>query len=320
MIPLNRSRCSLGVCAAAFLAGCGGWQGGPPNATMFSAPQSGPASRSRVNSSASRGDLVYIAIPGEVLVYSYPGGKQVGMLTGVKSAVALCADISGNVWVIEPDSRNHSKLLEYAHDGSGPRASLQLNDRADACSVDPSSGNLAAGTLNANVAIWTNAEGSPTVHSTSAFFKEVHTISYDGSGDLYMRTFASDKSGAWLPKGGKVVTQFHITKLGSYGWDGRYFVIGPADGGYTKPMTLYKLHGGNGKVVRNVSLKNCAPGYEPPSFAIAGSDLAVSCGIDETNSLNYYRYPKGGVPIKTVVPGANGSVAISVAPSASRRK
>ena len=114
--------------------------------------------------------------------------------------------------------------------------------------------------------------------------------------------------------------QFHITKLGSYGWDGRYFVIGPETYGYAKPMTLYKLHGGRGKVVQNVSLENCAFAYEPPSFAIAGSELAVSCGLDEGNSLNYYDYPKGGVPIKTVVPGASGSVAISVAPSASRRK
>jgi hypothetical protein len=298
---------------AALLAGCGGWQGGMPNAATFSPPQNGPASRSWVNSSASRGDLVYLAVLEEVLVYSYPGGKRVGTLTGVKSAVALCSDISGNVWVIESDSHKHSILLKYTHDGSGPIARLQLSDRAAACSVDPSSGNLAAGTLNSNVAVWTNGEGSPTLYSTSAFFKEVRTISYDGRGDLYMRSSAGDKSGAWLPEGGTVVTQFHITKRGSYGWDGRYFVIGPEDGGYTKPMTRYKLHGGNGRVVGNVSLKNCALGYAPPSFAIAGSELAVSCGIDETNSLNYYKYPQGGIPIKTVVPGATGSVAISVA-------
>jgi hypothetical protein len=311
MIRLNRSCRALSVCVAALLAGCGGWQGGAPNAATFPAPQSESASRLWANPWASRGDLVYLAIPGEVVVFSYPGGKYVGALTGVKNAVGLCSDISGNVWVIEADSHKHSMLLKYAHDGSRPIARLQLSDRADACSVDPSSGNLAAGTLNSNVAVWANAEGSPTLYSTSAFFKEVRTIAYDGGGDLYMRGFASHTSGAWLPKGRTVVTQFHITKLGYYGWDGRYFVIGPEDGGY-KPMTRYKLHGGNAKVVGNISLKNCALGYEPPSFAIAGSELAVSCGIDETNSLNYYKYPQGGIPIKTVDPGASGSVAISV--------
>ncbi len=303
--------------AAALLAGCGSWQGGPPDAATISAPQSLPASRSGVKQSASRGDLVYLAVYPEVLVYSYPGGKHVGTLTGVKHPVALCADISGNVWVIESDSHSQSKLLKYAHDGSKPIASLRLDDRADACSVDPGTGNLAVGTLNSNVAVWANGQGSPTLYSTRAFFKEVRTISYDGEGDLYMRSFASGESGAWLPKGGSTVMQFHITKLGSYGWDGRYFVIGPANG-YTEPLTIYKLHGGRGKVAGNVSLKSCAAGYES-SFSIAGSELAVSCGIDETSSLNYYKYPKGGNPIKTVVPGATGSVAISVASSASRR-
>jgi hypothetical protein len=303
--------------AAALLAGCGGWQGGPPNAATISAPQSGPASRSWVNPSASGGDLVYLAVYKEVLVYSYPGGKHVGTLTGV-NAVALCSDISGNVWVIESHSHNHSILLKYAHDGSKPIASLLLNDHADACSVDPSSGNLAAGTSNSNVAVWSNGEGSPTLYSTSAFFKEVSTISYDGSGDLYMRSSSGRESGAWLPRDGMAVMQFHITNLGSYGWDGRYFVIGPANG-YTDKLTLYQLHGGNGKVAGEVSLKNCAPNFGR-SFSIAGSELAVSCGIDETNSLNYYNYPKGGNPIKSIVPGETGSVAISVAPSASGRK
>jgi hypothetical protein len=164
------------------------------------------------------------------------------------------------------------------------------------------------------VAVWTNAEGSPTLYSTGAFFKEVRTISYDGRGDLYMRDFTRDTPRAWLPKGGTVVMQFHISHVGFYGWDGRYFVIGPEDSGYTKPITRYELHGGHGKVVGDVSLQNCAPGYGPPSFAIAGSELAVSCGLAETNSLNYYKYPRGGIPIKTIVPGASGSVAISVAP------
>jgi hypothetical protein len=304
--------------AAALLCGCSGWQAGPP-AAMISASQSRPASQSRVNPSASRGDLVYLAVYGEVFVYSYPGGKRVGTLTGVKSSVALCSDTGGNVWVIESDSHSRSRLLKYIHDGSKPIASLRLNDRADACSVDPGTGSLAVGTLNSNVAVWAKGQGPPTSYSTSEFFKEVRTISYDGKGNLYMRSFASDKSGAWLPKGGSTVMQFYITKLGSYGWDGRYFAIVPANG-FPKALTMYKLHGGRGKVVGNVSLKNCASGYEPSFFSIAGSKLAVSCGLDETNSLNYYKYPKGGNPIKTVDPGTTGSVVISVAPSVSRRK
>ena len=296
--------------ALALLTGCAGAQAVAPNA-VISAQQSG-APTSRISAPALRGNLVYLTVYPGVSVYSYPGGKHIGTLTGVKHSVALCSDTSGNIWVIESDSHNHSMLLKYAHGGSEPIASLQLSAHANACSVDPSSGNLAAGTSNSNVAVWTNGQGSPTLYSTSKFFKEARTISYDGSGNLYIRSFSSRESGAWLPKDGTTVMQFHITKLGSYGWDGRYFVIGPSNG-YTDTLTLYELHAGNGKIVGKVSLKNCAPNYDR-SFSIADSELAASCGIDETNSLNYYKYPQGGNPIKMIVPGDSGSVAISVLP------
>jgi hypothetical protein len=309
---------TLGLCAiVAMLAGCGGAQGVAPNAATVSAPQGAASTRSWLSPSGLRSALVYLAIEGTILVYSYPGGKQVGTLTDVKNPGALCSDTSGNVWVTELDSRRHSTLLKYAHDGSKPIANLSLNSRANACSVDPSTGNLAVGTLNSNVAVWTNGQGSPTLYSTGAFFKEVQTVAYDGNGNLYMRSFVASRLGAWLPKGGATVMEFHIRKLGSYAWDGRYFVIGPANG-YTESMTRYKLHGASGKVVGKVRLNNCAPSYEP-GFSIAGSKLAVSCGLDETNSLNYYRYSKGGNPIRRLDPGQSGSVAISVAPSGSRR-
>jgi hypothetical protein len=293
---------------AAALAACGGSQ--PP----IGAPGAMPHAHAIAQHAhrGTSGDLVYLTIYGEteVFVYSYPDGKRVGALSGFKNTVAVCSDSSGDVWVIDSDSRSRSTLLKYAHGGSKPMADLRLDERADACSVDPSTGNLAAATLNSSVAIWKKGQGSPTLFSTSAFFKKVQTIAYDGMGNLYMRSFASGESGAWLPKGRPSVTKFYITKLGFYGWDGRYFVIGSADGG-TGPLTRYKLHNGDGEAVGKVSVKLCAPGYAPPSFSIAGSELALSCGVDETNSLNYYTYPKGGKPIKVFVPGGSGSVTIS---------
>lgn len=298
---------------ALLLGGCG--PGVAP--TSVPAPQNA-VSRKLGNVSTSPGNLVYIAIGFAVSVYSYPGGKFIGGLTGIKNPVALCSDSSGNVWVIESESHRRSKLLKYAHDGSSPIENLYLKARADACSVDPSTGNLAVGTLDSNVAVWADGAASPTLYSTSAFFKEVRTIAYDGDGNLYIRSFVSRESGAWLPKGESTVKQFGVTKLGSYAWDGRHFVIGPANG-YTGLLTLYKVHNGSGKVAGKVPFKNCAPNYEP-NFSIAGSELAVSCGIDETNSLNYYDYPQGGNPIKSINAGAAGSVAISVAPSAAYRQ
>lgn len=224
--------------------------------------------------------------------------------------MARCSDSSGDVWVVDSKSPRLSILLEYARGGSNPIASLRLDERADACSVDPSTGNLAAATSDSNVAVWLKGQGAPTLISTSAFFKRGQTIAYDGAGNLYVRSFASGESAAWLPKGSSAVAPFSIKKLGAYGWDGRYFVIGSPDGG-TGPLTRYKLDNGNGNAVGKVSVKLCAPSYVPPSFAIAGSRLVISCGLLEGNSLNYYAYPRGGNPTKHLVPGQNGSVAIS---------
>ncbi len=316
-LRLVRYAFSLGL-AVALLAGCGGALNG--TATM---PQGAVRTRAHgvsgswLKREASGEDLVYLAQEQKVFVYSYPGGKYVGAPAGVRNAVALCSDTSGNVWVVDA-AHKRSTLLKYSHDGSNPTARLHLEARGSACAVDPSTGSLAVGTLNSSVAVWANGQAAPTLYSTSAFFKEVRTVSYDGSGDLYMGSLSSHKSAAWLPKGGTTVEKFDITTRGSYGWDGQYFVIGPADG-FSEPMKLYNLNGNSGTVAGKIRLKNCAPSYDPPSFSIAGSELAVSCGWDETNSLDYYDYPKGGNPINTIVPGSTGSVAISVAPSQHRR-
>lgn len=239
-MALDFGRNALAIALFGYVfVGCGGVQGVAPSAATVSAPQSAAASGSWISPSALRGSLVYLATDIGVLVYSYPSGKQAGRLTGIKNPIALCSDTSGNVWVIESNSRSRSTLLKYVHGGSEPISSLHLKARGDACSVDPSTGNLAVGTLNSNVAVWTDGQGSPTFYSTRAFFKEVRTVAYDGIGDLYMRSFDGRELGAWLPKDGAAVMKFSIKKLGSYGWDGRFLVIGPANG-YTEPLTRYK--------------------------------------------------------------------------------
>lgn len=306
-----RSRSALGISlAVAFIAGCSAQNVAAPlpqvamQARAHSAPQ-----RSRIESGTSTGDLVYLAAGGQVQIRSYPAGKYLGRLSNVKHPIALCSDTSGNVWVVDV-ALKRSNVLKYAHDGTTPTMRLQLEGHGSACAVDPSTGNLAVGTRNAKVAVWANGQAAPTLYSTRAFFKNVQTLSYDGSGNLYMRSFDSHESGAWLAKGGSTVEKFDVAKLGSYGWDGQYFLIGPANG-FAEPMKRYDLSGGKGTVVGQIRLKECATSYMPSSFSVAGSALAVSCGLDETNSLNYYNYPQGGKPIETTNAGASGSVAIS---------
>lgn len=138
-------------------------------------------------------------------------------------------------------------------------------------------------------------------------------MSYDGTGNLYVGSLRGQKSAAWLPKGGSGFMRFQIEKEGSYGWDGRYFVIAGKSKGYAESLTLSKLHDGIGKATGHVSLDSCTS-YYYHNFSIAGSDLVFACGFLETASLDYYRYPTGGKPIKSIF-GVAGSVAISVGSS-----
>lgn len=290
--------------AFSLLAGCGGTHTALPNAPVVSpAAPTGYAAR----------DLVYHAGYSEVEIYGYPDGKHVKTLTGYNKVPAVCTDRHGNVWVINEDS-GASSLLEYAHGGSQPIASLHLSVHgADACAVDPSTGNLAVGTTTAKVAIWKKAHGSPAVYSTGAFVREVRTMTYDGAGNLYMRSFVGTKA-AWLPKGGSSVMLFDVAQRGAYAWDGRHLVITGRASAYRLPLTLYKLEGAKGKIVGHVSLDECDVFYYRdygPALSIAGSAAAISCGLDETAVVYYYKYPAGGKPINGVY-GIAGSVAISV--------
>jgi hypothetical protein len=301
--------------AAAILASCGGSQVAAPGVTSSNAASAkhGAAARSLIDPTASEGDLVYVSAGKDVDVYTYPGGELVGTLSsGFTAATGLCSDASGNVWIVNASAFGTSTLVEYAHGGNAPIATLQDPNKniPEACFVDPVSGNLAVANANANIAVYANAQGSPTYYSTYDFVKEVRTIAYDGSGDLYVRGFRSRKAKAWLPKGGSTVAQFRVRKLGYYDWDGNYLVIDPG-GLPTTTLTRYKLSGASGRQVGNVLLKRCAEGGV---FSIEGSELAVVCG----SGITYYDYPSGGDPI-TIIPGVSaGGVAISVGTNHSR--
>src|SRR5580692_2300582 len=68
-------------------------------------------------SPAAAGPLLYVSDIGaeDVDVFSYPGGKQVGTLTGFSEPAGLCTDRKGDVFVV--DSGN-DRILEYAHGGT----------------------------------------------------------------------------------------------------------------------------------------------------------------------------------------------------------
>ena len=75
-------------------------------------------------SPAAAGPLLYVSDIGaeDVDVFSYPGGKQVGKLTGFSEPAGLCTDRKGDVFVVDSGS---DRILEYAHGGTSPIATLR---------------------------------------------------------------------------------------------------------------------------------------------------------------------------------------------------
>ena len=307
----------------AILAGCGGSQT-PMLQLSPQVPQSG---KSWMLPGSSSGDLVYAASGANVYIYSYPGGKQVGELTGFHDALGACSDANGKVWITDAAGNyTGGSLVEYAHGGTTPIATLE--DQGDfipiACSVDPSTGNLAAanhirGGAEYPITVWTNAQGSPTYYQRTlgVAANDPFTIAYYKGSDLYIRSMRYKKGEAWLPKGGSSIEQFSVRKHGYYVRDGRYLVIGGELRGKREILTLYSLNGASGTVEGKVTL-DFVPSvcYPTGPFAIQGSELATVCG----SKIVYYKYPSGGSSI-TIISNVDATgIAISVAPSHSRTR
>ena len=139
---------ALGFLAAtALLAACGAPQSplGAPGGLSQNAVPRGVAGRARswMAAEARNGSLLYVSsvLTGDVYVYSYSTQKLVGTLTGFTQPYGLCADKAGNVWVVNDGA---SQLVEYAHGGSTPIATLSdTGEYPEGCSVDAVTGNLA---------------------------------------------------------------------------------------------------------------------------------------------------------------------------------
>ena len=305
------------LAATEMVSGCAGSAVVQAAAPMNAGVSANRAERSSWISPATSGsDLVYASAGNVVYVYTYPGGSQVGTLTGFNDAAGVCSDVNGNVWVVNSYYYSGSTtLIEYAHGGSKPINTLvDTNNAGDACAVDPSTGNLAAANLTYSVAVWTAAQGNPTFYSTVGLIEDNRTITYDGSGDLYVRSFRAGGARAWLPKGGSSFMQSELKKVGSYGWDGKYFLINGEGKHRTQAVTQYELSGAKGMSVGQVTY-NCAgdippPGYGPP-FAVNGSALVVWCH----GGISYFNYPAGGNPIATIPGSYATGLAISVGTS-----
>jgi len=290
------------------LVACSGQQPGS-GGLMPAGASPAQAARSAAGSSwmapdAKSKDLLYVTDGNadEVEIFSYPQMKREGAVPGFDQPFGACADKSGDIFIANTGA---SDILEYAHGGTRPIETLSdPGYEPRGCSIDPTTGNLAVANYIStpaggpgNVAIYTDAKGTPTYYSPPSIVYGVFSCGYDDKGNLFMdgQDFGSAFEFAELPSGAKTFTSVTLDQAfelpGGVQWDGKYVAVGDAELG---AIYQFSIQGTKGTKVGTTPLNGVAGAY---GFWIQGSKVVVPFSGSQgtgTHGVGIWLYPAGG--------------------------
>jgi hypothetical protein len=254
-----------------------------------------------------------------VSVYSYPAGELVGSLTGFDGPDDICNGKGGDVWIT---NQNATDLVEYAHGGTSPKATLSdPGEYPVGCSVDPRTGNLAVGNILStgdspgSVAVYKNARGTPTLYEDTSIPLVLY-VGYDNDSNLYIDGLGSSGQFqfAELAKGSSSITNITlsggtVTSPGNIRWDGKYVAVGDQEYQGQDASEIYQTTGSGGKIVGTTVLGSAE---DVAGFCIWKGKVAIApdAGL---NDVFFYKYPAGGAPTKTLT-GFDGSFGTAISP------
>jgi hypothetical protein len=250
------------------------------------------------------GALLYVSDSGtyDVYVYSYPAGVRVGKLTGFTEPQGLCVDKTGNVWVSNTGASN---MLEYAHGGKSPINTLSDPGQDPVgCTVD-AAGNLDVTNIltttdgPGSLSIYTSASGSPTNYAAPFPIERMYFI---GSHKTTLYIDGIDPNGVFqFTKFATGTHKFHpITVSGA--------TIHFPGAVQFADMSL-ALSDQIGSAGNSVTYQITGKGVVTGTTQLASSSDAVQAWIQGTTEIapndggpnvNFYAYPAGGSPTKTI--------------------
>lgn len=289
------------LCASLSLAACGG---GTPG-TMVQRPAAGAAAHTRswMLPEAKQTKILYVSYfyGSDVLAYSFPGGKPLGVITGINEAQGLCTskESGGNWWVVATGS---NEVLEFAHGGTTPLLTLNtMNDQPGSCAVDPATGNVAVTmTDEPKLIIFKSGsiDGTPYLLPFEPFFS-----GYDSKGNLYI-----DGSGnmvARLRPGGSSFQSITVNQgfvfPGGVQWHNGLLAIGDQD---TSNVYEYKIRGTTGTLQNTTPITGAGVG----GFWIQGKRIIAAY----QGNVGFWNYPAGGSPIQTISGSFYGGINVTV--------
>jgi hypothetical protein len=301
------------------LVACGGSQ--PPIGASGAMPQSRAiathAGRGRLwmLPEAKSGALIYAssADGGSVYVLSYPTLELVQTLKNLNaSAMGECVDSAGDVFVTTVNaSETSGTIYEYAHGGSAPIATLNDPGYPWSCAVDSTSGTLAVANfrdsygsgLNGDLAIYPNAQGSPTIYSPP-YLATMFFCGYDNTGNLYVDAQnASSPYGSLyeLPSGGSSLQLINVDttiyEAGPVQWDGQYMTIADYNHHVTYgPELIHRLQisDSSATVIGTTKLNTTRNRHGGQAWIYGAKILTVSEHQKLRFGVGAWKYPTGG--------------------------
>jgi hypothetical protein len=348
-------RCAISLSTAAMIAGCaqssalGPSRGVPtafgvmpvfgPGGLMSHFTQPRDYRKSWMSRDAKRiKELLYISDSsgtGDVYVYNYETGRRVGTLTGFEFPFQQCVDKRGDVWIIDGRA---STANEYVHGGTSPIKVLSTNGFSEACSIDPTTGNLAVSNFKTpssgpgDVEVWQDASGSPTIYYSQSC-TTIWGAGYDNKGNLYVEAFGSSSPDVCeLPAGGASLNPVSFNASlydceGGVMWDGKHLTLATCQSSPSGSSEIYRVRetASGGLTVKSMTIltDTCHTDQDATEFPfVVGTKntpanttegkIVVGANSDCKRRFNYWAFSAGGNPTSSLADAPRKPIAESI--------
>lgn len=310
-------------------------------------PQQRDRGSSRLNPNAKAiKELLYVSDhhTDDVYVYNFKSGAILGKLTGFHDPYGQCVDSNGDIWIA--NFSGHS-IVEYEHGGTSPIRTLMTDGHAIGCSVAPqgdlSVANMSTSDGSGDVEVWENASGSPSSYANAQSCYYLWPPGDDTYGNTFVETTASTYvcelyygGSQGLMYGNSIFGDYKdtINFPGSSMWDGEYLTFTDQEYGGGHSTAIYQTiemvsgglivtgttvlkdgcHGSDVDIVQPfvVGTANTPVNKKQGSVIIGGN---LSC----SHRFDYWSYPAGGDPIKSLKGAPQEPMGASVSIAAAKK-
>jgi hypothetical protein len=318
----------LSAGAVALIAGCAGGGSQGPTATLpvAGATQTLGAAANRGKSwmlprSKGGSSILIYALDeqtGDVNVYDYSSGKQVGTLGGFV-AVGGCVDAKGDVYFVDSGA---GTLVEYAHGGTTLLKTYRPGGTLVGCSIDSKGDVAITGSSPGRLIVYLkgNAKKGATYSDTDC--ESVAPMGYDNKGNVIGAGEYDEVGVCALLAGTKQETTLStsgitINSPNGTMWDGKYIEVGDQEATSGKDETGMNEATLSGKTLTSageaILTDTCYRGYTDvlnpfvvgkkntpintqQGNVVVGSNLY--CFESSSGGIEFWHYPRGGNPFK----------------------